>query len=112
MEKFLESNPGIRSRFNKTIDFPDYSDDELLEIFESVGREHHYALDESAEKAVKAWLAAQPRGASFGNGRLARNLFEDCVARQATRIVDVKVPTDHELVTLTAADVPDLRSTA
>jgi ATP-dependent Clp protease ATP-binding subunit ClpA len=106
MEKFLESNPGIRSRFNKTIDFPDYTDDELVEIFESIGRQHHYELDEQARVAVKTWLAAQPRGTSFGNGRLARNLFEECVTRQATRLVDLKRPTDQQLMTLTAADLP------
>jgi ATPase family associated with various cellular activities (AAA)/AAA lid domain len=106
MEKFLESNPGIRSRFNKTIDFPDYIDDELVEIFESIGRDHHYELDDDGRAAVKKWLAAQPRGESFGNGRLARNLFEDCVAKQATRLVDLKSPTDHQLMTLTAADIP------
>ena len=79
MRKFLDSNPGLRSRFAKTIDFPDYTDDELMRIFESIGDEHHYRLDESARAAVKAYFASQPRGPTFGNGRLARNLFEDCV---------------------------------
>jgi len=106
MRKFLDSNPGLRSRFSKTIDFPDYTDDELMAIFESIGKEHHYALDGSARAAVKAYFASQDRGPTFGNGRLARNLFEDCVARQATRIVTIAKPTDEQLVTLVAADVP------
>jgi hypothetical protein len=106
MGKFLESNPGLRSRFPKTIDFPDYTDDELCSIFESIGKEHHYELDEGGKAAVKAFFAAQPRGESFGNGRLARNLFEDCVTRQASRIVDDANPSNEQLITLVAADVP------
>ncbi|MEX2256539.1 MAG: AAA family ATPase [Acidimicrobiia bacterium] len=106
MLKFLDSNPGLRSRFSKTIDFPDYTDEELMEIFESIGKEHHYSLDESARAAVKTYLAGQVHGPTFGNGRLARNLFEDCVSRQANRIVGLKDPTNDQLVTLVAADVP------
>jgi hypothetical protein len=60
---------------------------------------------------VKAWFAAQARGPSFGNGRLARNLFEDCVTRQASRLVQLKNPSDDELVTLVAADVPQTTET-
>jgi len=55
---------------------------------------------------VRTYFAMQARGPTFGNGRLARNLFEDCVARQANRIVAVEKPTDEQLVTLVAADVP------
>jgi Cdc6-like AAA superfamily ATPase len=106
MRKFLDSNPGLRSRFSKTIDFPDYTDDELMSIFESIGEDHHYSLDGSARAAVKTYFAAQVRGPTFGNGRLARNLFEDCVARQANRIVTIKDPSDEQLITLVAADVP------
>ncbi|HSO94542.1 MAG TPA: AAA family ATPase [Acidimicrobiia bacterium] len=106
MRTFLDSNPGLRSRFTKTIEFPDYTDDELVAIFESLSDANHYTLAEEARPAVKSWFAAQPRGASFGNGRLARTLFEACVTRQASRVVELDSPTDAELVTLTAADVP------
>jgi len=111
MLKFLDSNPGLRSRFSKKIDFPDYTDDELMAIFESIGDQHHYALDESARAAVKAYFAGQVRGPTFGNGRLARNLFEDCVGRQASRVVAVKDPTNEQLVTLVAADIPPVGAT-
>ena len=57
---------------------------------------------------VRTWLDAQPRVKGFGNGRLARNLFEDAVGRQAGRIVALASPTDDELVTLTADDIPDV----
>jgi ATP-dependent Clp protease ATP-binding subunit ClpA len=111
MAKFVDSNPGFKSRFTKTIDFPDYTDDELMAIFEMIGKESHYTLDGSGRTAVKAWFAAQARGPSFGNGRLARNLFEDCVTRQASRLVQLKNPSDDELVTLVAADVPQTTET-
>jgi SpoVK/Ycf46/Vps4 family AAA+-type ATPase len=106
MRTFLDSNPGLRSRFSKTIDFPDYTDDELLAIFESIGEQHRYGLDPDARAAVRAYFAASTRGPTFGNGRLARNLFEECVARQATRIVGETAPSDERLVTFVATDVP------
>jgi hypothetical protein len=54
---------------------------------------------------VRAWFAAQPRTAGFGNGRLARNLFEAAVANQASRLVAIERPTDEQLTTLTADDI-------
>ncbi len=108
MQLFLDANPGLRSRFPKTITFPDYSTDELVAIFESLGRKAHYTLDDDARGKVRAWLDAVPREKGFGNGRLARNLFEEAVARQATRIVTIANPTDEQLVTLTAADIPEI----
>jgi hypothetical protein len=107
MRTFLDSNPGLRSRFTKTIEFPDYTDDELVAIFETTSEANHYQLAEDARPAVKSWFAAQPRGPSFGNGRLARTLFEACVTRQASRLVELDAPTDSELVTLAASDVPE-----
>jgi hypothetical protein len=106
MADLVEANPGMESRFPRTIHFPDYSDGELLAIVESLGRQGRYHLDEPARAAVRAWLAAQPRDRGFGNGRLARNLFEAAVANQASRLVDVESPSDDQLTTLTAADIP------
>jgi energy-coupling factor transporter ATP-binding protein EcfA2 len=106
MADLVEANPGMESRFPRTIHFPDYSDDELLAIVESLGRQGRYHLDEPARAAVRAWLAAQPRDQGFGNGRLARNLFEAAVANQASRLVAIDGPTDEQLTTLTEADIP------
>ena len=112
MDALVAANPGMRSRFPKTIHFPDYSDDDLLAIVEALGAGSHYALDDDGRDAVRAWLAAQPRGHGFGNGRLARNLFEATVANQATRLVAVAEPTDAQLTTLVAADVPAVEGPA
>jgi AAA lid domain/ATPase family associated with various cellular activities (AAA) len=106
MAALVDANPGMRSRFSRTIHFPDYSDEELLAIFEAMGAEGRYQLDADGRHAVVAWFAAQPRDAGFGNGRLARNLFEAVVANQATRLVASARPSDEELTTLTADDIP------
>jgi hypothetical protein len=105
MADFIAANPGLASRFPKTIFFPDYDDDELWQIFVDQGEKAGYHPDAEAEAAVRAWFASVPRDKGFGNGRLARNLFEDAVARQASRVVAIEDPTDEQLTALTAADI-------
>jgi SpoVK/Ycf46/Vps4 family AAA+-type ATPase len=105
MADFVAANPGLRSRFPKTIAFPDYSDDELWQIFASLGRKAGYVCTGEAEAVVRAAFAAEPRTKGFGNGRLARNLFEASVANQASRVVAIEDPTDDELQSLTAEDI-------
>jgi hypothetical protein len=105
MGQLLDHNPGIRSRFPRTIDFPDYSDDELVRIFESLCAKAHYTIDDEVRAAARARFATEPRGKGFGNGRLARNLFEAAVAHQASRVVDLPDVSDEVLVSLVAADV-------
>ncbi len=107
MGEFIDANPGLRSRFPKVIEFPDYDTEELLAIFSLIAEKSHYRPDDAALEEVRSWFEAQPRTKGFGNGRLARNLFESAVARQATRIVAVEDPTDEELIALTAEDVPE-----
>ena len=106
MEEFVDSNPGLRSRFPKTIYFADYTDDELVLIFESLCAKSRYQCDEGARSKLQAFFRVQERGRGFGNGRLARNLFEDAVARQASRLVQLENPTDQQLLTLTVDDIP------
>ncbi len=107
MADFIAANPGLASRFPKTIPFPDYTDDELWLIFRGLGEDAGYHPDADAEAKVRAWFASVPRDKGFGNGRLARNLFEDAVARQAGRVVTLTDPTDEQLTTLTAADIAE-----
>jgi AAA lid domain/ATPase family associated with various cellular activities (AAA) len=106
MATLVDANPGMESRFPRTVHFPDYSDDELVAIVESLGQKGRYRLDEQARAAVRAWLVTQPRDRGFGNGRLARNLFEQAIANQASRLVAIDNPTDDQLTTLTSADIP------
>lgn len=106
MDRFMDANPGLRSRFPKTIEFPDYTTEELVAIFEKICADAHYRLTDQARQAVSAWLESFPRGKGFGNGRLSRNLFEDAVTRHATRVVGLEAPTDDDLVELVAADIP------
>jgi Cdc6-like AAA superfamily ATPase len=107
MHEFVDANPGLRSRFPKTIFFPDYTDDELVAIFETLEEKGQYQLDDDGKAKLRSVLEAQPREKGFGNGRFVRNLFEAAVANQASRIVAVDSPSDAQLTTLTAADVPD-----
>jgi SpoVK/Ycf46/Vps4 family AAA+-type ATPase len=105
MRTFIEANPGLRSRFTRTIEFPDYSDDELVRIFESLGRKNRYHPTPAAVDELRAILAAQARDRGFGNARFVRNLFERAVSRQASRLVAVTAPTEEQLVTLEADDL-------
>ena len=106
MALFVNANPGLRSRFPKTIHFPDYTTDELLGIFDILARKAQYRADDSARDALSAHLDAVPRDRAFGNGRLVRNLFEHAIAQQAGRIVEIENPTDEQLQTLVADDIP------
>nr|MBA2496588.1 AAA family ATPase [Acidimicrobiia bacterium] len=107
MAVFVEANPGLRSRFPKSIHFPDYTTDELLAIFTSMGEKHRYELSDAARAATVAWFDAVPRERGFGNGRLARNLFETAVSRQASRLAKATAPvTEVVLITLEPADLP------
>ena len=92
MHEFIESNPGLRSRFPRTIHFPDYTDDELVAIFTSMGTRASYQPTEDAVVALRALLAAQPRDQGFGNARFVRNVFERAVANQASRLVTADEP--------------------
>lgn len=111
MADFVESNPGLRSRFPKTIAFPDYSTDELVAIFQSMADSSAYRCTPDTVDHLRRWFDAQGRDKGFGNARLARNLFEAAVARQASRVVAVTEPTDEQLMALTPDDIGVLPGT-
>jgi len=106
MATFVASNPGLRSRFPKTIHFADYSTDELLRIFAGMCDDSRYHLTPADRKKLATYFDTQPRDKGFGNGRLVRNTFEAAIARQASRLVHIKEPSDRDLTTLKPADLP------
>ncbi len=106
MEKFLSSNPGLESRFNKYIEFPDYNGEELNAIFHMQCKKNGYELDEEAEAFSKEFFQSlyDGRDENFGNGRDVRNQFEDMVVRQADRVAAMEAPTKEDLVRFVKAD--------
>jgi hypothetical protein len=109
MIRFVNSNPGLKSRFNKYFHFPDYSAEELYEIFQDMATRAQYALDSGCQEKLKKLLFElhANKGGNFGNGRTIRNLFERCVANQASRVITLANPSSHELMRLTAGDIQD-----
>ena len=105
MEAFVDANPGLKSRFTRFIAFPDYTTDELVEIFGRMSGDVRYHLDDAGREALRVVIDAEPRNRGFGNARFVRNLFEEAVGRQADRLAEVGEPTDDQLTTLTAADI-------
>jgi len=105
MNEFVDTNPGLKSRFTRTINFPDYTEDELLQIFIGLGDKHRYSLTDDALLRVQHFLAAEPRTRGFGNARFVRNLFETAIAHQAVRVAPLADPSDEQLTTLTADDI-------
>ena len=111
MDDFINTNPGLRSRMPRTIDFPDYTNDELLLIFTRIANEAGYTATASAKKRVRELLESSARGPGFGNGRAVRTLFEQAVRTQALRLEKERKPTRGELRALVADDVaPELPS--
>jgi len=110
MARLIDANPGLKSRFTRTIHFPDYSTEELVAIFESMGARTSYHLDDGGRRKLVEVIEAEPRTRGFGNARFVRNVFEAAVGRHAERLAGVAAPTDEELTTLTADDVVPPRS--
>ncbi|WP_410813452.1 right-handed parallel beta-helix repeat-containing protein [Micromonospora sp. 067-2] len=104
MQRFLDTNPGLESRFSRTIEFLSYSAAELVTIVEEQCRRHDYQLDEDATALLLEHFEAIPRTGTFGNGRTARKVFERMADRQASRLAASDRLTDADMRLLTAAD--------
>jgi stage V sporulation protein K len=107
MAGFLDSNPGIRSRFTRFMNFQDYSPEELSSIFAGFCKEGGFTLNEAASAKARGIFDEQfiQRDKTFGNARFARNLFEQCLVRHARRITKVDHITDGMLSMLEEDDV-------
>lgn len=109
MEEFVNSNPGLKSRFNKYIFFQDYTGEQLYEIFLSMCSKQEYTLDDEAGQYVLDYLVYRVRkhDKNFANAREARNYMERCISRQATRIVEIEDIDDATIRTFTYSDVKE-----
>jgi SpoVK/Ycf46/Vps4 family AAA+-type ATPase len=106
MERFVQSNPGLASRFPNTLEFEDYSDDELLAIFDLMVSAAGYRVAEGVAEQVRSLLRVTPRDSAFGNGRFVRNLLDRTIARQAERLTSTDTPDDVRL--LRREDLPEV----
>lgn len=106
MQRFLDSNPGLESRFNKYFHFDDYTGAELQAIFEGLCKKNQYQPDEELKHFLPAFFTNlyQTRPANFANGREVRNLFEKLISAQSDRVASLEAPTREDLMTLTKAD--------
>jgi len=105
MRTFVDSNPGVASRFPATLSFADYGDDELWQIFQLIAAEAGFELMWGVDHAVRQ-LMPSPRPVNFGNGRFMRNVFEEATALQAMRVVALPSPSPADIRTLLPQDIP------
>lgn len=106
MREFLATNSGLASRFATILEFPDYTDVELVDIFEAAATSAGYLLGDGVTEWAGRLLAGMERGPSFGNGRAVRNLLEATVANQAARIVELSDASPEVIRELRVADLP------
>lgn len=110
MQQFLDANPGMRSRFNRYITFPDYTPEELLQILVGKAEKIDYKIDNEARKYItnqyKNILENKPE--NFGNARSVRNYLDKAISNQANRLISLENVDRDALVTLTVDDIKDL----
>ena len=109
MKKFLTSNPGLESRFNKYIYFPDYDGAQLMAMFRKQCEKNGYKLTPESEKKASGLFERlyRDRDVNFGNGREVRNRFEDMVVKQSNRVAALEAPTKDDLMTFLPEDFPE-----
>ena len=109
MQRFIDSNPGLQSRFNRYIYFPDYTSAELTDIFKMYMKKNQYTLAPDAENFLREQLdyAVAHKDRNFGNARFARNVFEKSIQQQANRLAGKTNLSKEELTELTVADLQE-----
>ncbi|HEY3505735.1 MAG TPA: right-handed parallel beta-helix repeat-containing protein [Actinocatenispora sp.] len=107
MGRFIAANPGLSSRFNRTLTFDDYTVDELVDIVAHHAGDHEYEVPAETRAALADYFTTTDDGRRSGNGRFARQVFQDMTERHAYRIGDVADPTTEQLSALLPADVPE-----
>lgn len=107
MQKFFDSNPGLKSRFNTFIEFDDYDIEELLQIFYQMCNSNDYIVNQEAKEKIKLLIEENivNRESNFSNGRFVRNIYEDIILRQAQRVIKILSPTKVELQEIKEQDI-------
>jgi len=107
MDRFINSNPGLQSRFNKYFYFEDYTGEQLMAIFAGMCSKNGYTLTEETRKTAESFFQTlfETRDENFGNARDVRNIFENMVVRQADRLSTVDAPDKEALMTITPGDL-------
>ncbi|MBR1415459.1 MAG: AAA family ATPase [Prevotella sp.] len=107
MQRFIDSNPGLQSRFNRYIDFPDYTSIELADIFKMYMKKNQYTLAADADEYLEKQFeyAVNHKDRNFGNARYARNVFEKSIQQQANRLAGQANLNKEQLMELTVDDL-------
>ncbi|MBQ6117183.1 MAG: AAA family ATPase [Oscillospiraceae bacterium] len=106
MHKFIHSNPGLESRFNRFLEFADYTTDEMMGIFKMQCKKGFYTLGEGVEELVRDYITEENVDPNtFGNGRGVRNIFENILVQQNNRLAAMETITREDLMTITEDDV-------
>ena len=107
MQKFFDSNPGLKSRFNTFIEFDDYDIEELLQIFYQMCNSNDYIVNQEAKEKIKLLIEENivNKESNFSNGRFVRNIYEDIILRQAQRVIKILSPTKAELQEIKEQDI-------
>jgi len=107
MKRFIDSNPGLQSRFNRYINFPDYTAGELTDIFKMYMKKNQYTLESEAEEMLRERLtyAVDHKDRNFGNARYVRNIFEKAIQAQANRLSGRKGLNERQLTEITVEDL-------
>ena len=107
MKKFIDTNPGLQSRFNKYINFPDYNPDELYKIFRMYLKKNEYTITKEAAQYLRSQLdyVVAHKDRNFGNARYIRNVFEKTIQCQANRVSKKSNLDTEELTEITLADI-------
>ena len=107
MKEFIDSNPGLQSRFNRYIEFKDYSEEELLQIFLSNLKKYEYVITDEATEKIKQLInkAIINKDHNFGNARWVRNIFEKTLEIQANRLASDRTISNESLTTITEYDI-------
>ena len=110
MPRFIDSNPGLKSRFNKYIFFPDYNEEELFLIFKTFLQKNDYVIDDDAAELVKQHLSKLylNRDNNFGNARDVRNLFEKMISNQANRLMNTELSSNDIIARITVEDLQNI----